>query len=149
MKYVNDPGFLIRSLESVDATRVLTAALIKTNKEGIKSLKSKSYISAIKYWHAESNFNKVEGHPEIEITKDLNKELEYFQEGKKRCNASVFANGEFIEDNSKLPLTFEGYQFLGKYSLLSTDKNENTLLNHLYMLLCWNLIARSSTIGDL
>jgi hypothetical protein len=49
----------------------------------------------------------------------------------------------------KSPITFEGYLFLATLSLnVSTDFNQN-IFSHVYLIFCWNLMARSISVAGL
>lgn len=50
----------------------------------------------------------------------------------------------------KLPLTFEVYTFLAKSAFKTTsDFSQNRFIHdHLYLLLCLNLIARSNSVAS-
>lgn len=64
--------------------------------------------------------------------------------GLKRTNAERRNNGELPALEGKAPLTFDGYSLIVEYALEETHS-----ASWLYTLLCWNLISRSSNVGNL
>lgn len=98
------------------------------------------YKSAIKDYY--SNM-------EINMPEDVVKMLKHFFEGYVRTIAKLKQDGVMSIVEGKQPMSFRGYKFL---ALKATEQSRDynlAIFSHLYLLLCWNLIARCVSIGGL
>jgi hypothetical protein len=64
-------------------------------------------------------------------------------------NASSRAKGQEADVEGKLPIDLLEYKSLAESALASGTNPRDARLYHCYTILCWNLIARSSTVADL
>ena len=109
-----------------------------------------SYKSALKWWYVE---NKVE------FDVSLDKQLDRFMLGYKKKVSDLKQKGEMDLFEGKQHLAFEGYKMLAEKFFLSTPIEETGKGNHkqgswgqfifgwVYVVLSWNLIARSVETG--
>ncbi len=49
----------------------------------------------------------------------------------------------------KQPLTFSGYRFLAAKAIRQTTDIGLSMMSHLFLILCWNLIARCCTVASI
>lgn len=63
--------------------------------------------------------------------------------------AEVRANGEETESEGKLPIDLMEFKSFARAAIASGTNPKDARLYHGYLILCWNLIARSSTVADL
>ena len=72
-----------------------------------------------------------------------------FSGGYKRHVAEKKLNGEMKMKEGMSPITFVGYVFVARQGLQQQkDYNQGTFA-HLFLLLCWNLMARSVSVGSI
>lgn len=90
------------------------------------------YRSALKYYFKEHN---------VTLDKNCNDKIESFLAGYERTIASKKQAGEISLAEGKQPLSFPGYRLLAKEALKATDNFDVNVFAHLFLLLCWNLIA--------
>ena len=120
-----------------------------------KKDKSGAYVDPIVY-HA---FQHVSGYKsaikdyysnmDVELTEDILKMFKQFFEGYVRTVAKLKQDGIMSIIEGKQAKSFRGYKFLAMKALeQSTDRNL-AIFSHLYLLLCWNLIARCVSVGGL
>lgn len=152
--YLNAGGWLIRPLHHEVAARVLHACQLRNLEEGSDQMKSQStatlYSSAMKYWHKESSRLRDYGRDDpIIISHDLVAYLSEYSTGRRRMTADVRATGEETESEGKLPIDLLEFKSLARAAMASGTNPKDARLYHGYLILCWNLIARSSTVADL
>ena len=159
-EYVDHRGMLIKCLHYDVATRILHECQIwsvEAVEDTSSVLKFKSqntavtYSSAMKFWHKESNRVRdptVVPDPII-ISHDLVAHLSSYTAGRRRMTAEDRANGEESDFEGKYPIDMSEFRVLAKSALTSGVRPKDARLYHAYLILCWNLIARSSTVGDL
>ena len=156
-EYLDSNGYLVKPLNHEVAARILHDSQLKVAGEGeaaIQKMKSQSccvlYSSAMKFWHTESNRARdtAEASPII-ISEDLKVHLSSYNTGRRRMTAEDRAKGDDIECEGKLPLDFDDYKALARAAICSSKVSKEARLNHSYLLLCWNLIARSSTVAGI
>jgi hypothetical protein len=98
------------------------------------------YKSAIKDYY--SNM-------EVEFSEDILKMFKQFFEGYVRRVAQLKQDGIMPIIEGKQAMSFKGYKILAlKAGGQSTDYSL-AIFSHLYLLLCWNLIARCVSVGGL
>lgn len=49
----------------------------------------------------------------------------------------------------KTPMSFAGYRLLAKHALSRTVDLNMAVFAHLFLLLCWNLIARTNSVSSI
>eukprot|EP01032_Pedospumella_encystans_P016315 gene16315-18618_t len=69
--------------------------------------------------------------------------------GYKRKVAELKQNGELPVGEGKQPITFEGVRFLAKEAMKQTHDYPLAIFAHIFVLLCWNLVARSVSVSSL
>ena len=69
-----------------------------------------------------------------------------FSSGYKRLVADKKLNGEMEVQEGKCPITFAGYIFVAQKALKMTADFHLSMFAHLFLLLCWNLMARSVSV---
>jgi len=111
-----------------------------------KSVKTDStiqgYISAIKNEHKERHLPHV--------TKEIDEYISEFMQGYKRLVQEKRDVGIMKNREGKLPITFLTYTELSKTSLFAAS--ERTVFSsflHLFLVMCWNLYARSASVANL
>ncbi|KAH9112692.1 hypothetical protein AeMF1_013012 [Aphanomyces euteiches] len=106
--------------------------------------KSKAAIngcrSAIVNLHKESK---------VKIPDDLNSVLSDYMSGYKRMIAELKEEGEMPLHEGKEPIAVDGYRYLAQKALDGERDKKGRRTVHLFLLLCWNLIARTATVGSL
>ena len=137
---VHPDGSLILPI-TLEAAKKLTSHVFKHADGKNKSVSEISnVISSIKYHH------EVKGVPMVD---EVNRFFKQYTKGYKRKVAEARENGEMPLMEGKLPLTFQGYRLLCERSLDDADDVSVVLYGHLYTILCWNLIARSTSVAHL
>lgn len=58
-------------------------------------------------------------------------------------------DGEMEMHEGKYPLSFSGYRFLAKKALAQTTDFPVAIFAHIFLLLCWNLLARCVSVSSL
>ena len=72
-----------------------------------------------------------------------------FASGYKRLVAEKKLVGEMIMQEGKSPITFQGYNFVAKQAILSNSDHSLATFAHLFLILCWTLMARSVSVGTI
>ena len=86
---------------------------------------------------------------DVELTEDILKTFKQFFEGYVRTVAKLKQDGIMSIIEGKQAMSFRGNKYLAMKALgQSTDRNL-AIFSHLYLLLCWNLIARGVSVGGL
>ncbi|KAH9133192.1 hypothetical protein AeRB84_020675 [Aphanomyces euteiches] len=80
------------------------------------------------------------------MPKELNSLLSDFTSGYKRKIVQLKEEGTMQILEGKTPITFEGYKFLAK-TALQTLASKDCKLAQCFLVFCWNLVARSTTVG--
>jgi hypothetical protein len=75
--------------------------------------------------------------------------LSEFMSGYKRLVASAKQSGEMPMQEGKQPFTFESYRMLSNIALKQEIEIGTLLFAQLYLVLCWNLMARSCSVASL
>lgn len=154
INYLDSEGWLIKPLHHEVAARILHECQLRNSDDGPDQMKSQStatlYSSAMKYWHKESSRLRDSSQVEpIVISQDLVAYLSKYSSGRRRMNAENRANGEEADYEGKLPIDLLEYKSLARAALESGINPKDARLYHGYLILCWNLIARSSTVADI
>jgi hypothetical protein len=71
--------------------------------------------------------------------------LNKFAGGYQRLVADKKLNGEMKIQEGKSPITFQAYNFVAKHALIKRSDHNRGCFAHLFLILCWTLMARSST----
>ena len=69
--------------------------------------------------------------------------------GTKRRIADLKAKGEIPSHDGKQPISEAGYRFLAEKAMKNTEDISLYVICHTYLVLCWNLIARAVTVGEI
>jgi hypothetical protein len=85
----------------------------------------------------------------ITIETEVDQTLTDFFDGYKRQIAELKQNGEMEITEGKQPLRFTGYRFLAKKAMLSTKDMNLSTFGHVFLLFCWNLMARCHSVSSL
>ncbi|KAF0704051.1 hypothetical protein AaE_015130 [Aphanomyces astaci] len=88
--------------------------------------------------HKESN---------VRVSDELETLLADFACGYKRKVAQLKDSGDMAIGEGKRQMTFDGYCFLVAKALGSEAKHNLSTMVHPFLLLCWNLIARSASVA--
>lgn len=98
------------------------------------------YKSAIKDYYNNKN---------VKISEDSERMMEQFFKGYSRLIAEMKQDGFIPLVEGKQPMSFPGYKFLANNAIEQLTDFNVTISCHLYLLLCWNLIARCVSVGSL
>ncbi|KAG9405740.1 hypothetical protein AC1031_003657 [Aphanomyces cochlioides] len=96
--------------------------------------------SAITHLHREANVKIPDALADISTG---------FMSGFKLTVAAHKENGTMPIGEGKDPVSFHGYMFLAKMALDGESDTKSFRIVHPFLLLCWNLIAPSATVGSL
>ena len=100
------------------------------------------HVSAIRwFWRQEC--------PKQLPTNDFDDGIKAFMAGLARREAEARSNGELPVTAGKSGISFTAYQFLATISLQATDDFFLSILAHLFLILCWNLMSRSISAANL
>lgn len=69
--------------------------------------------------------------------------------GYKRKVADLKQNGEMRLGEGKCGLSFDAYKFLATLAIKSTSAFQTAIFVHLFLVLCWNLMARNVSVHEL
>lgn len=72
-----------------------------------------------------------------------------FAGGYKRLVAEKKLVGEMKMQEGKSPITFQGYNFVAKEAMKSKNDHGLACFSHLFLILCWTLMARSVSVGTI
>ncbi|KAH9076305.1 hypothetical protein Ae201684P_012791 [Aphanomyces euteiches] len=72
-----------------------------------------------------------------------------YMSGYKRMIAELKEEGEMPLHEGKEPIAVDGYRYLAQKALDGERDKKGRRTVHLFLLLCWNLIARTATVGSL
>jgi hypothetical protein len=75
--------------------------------------------------------------------------LENFFAGYERKIADLKQVGEMSLMEGKQPLSFGGYRFIANEAIKQCNDFNQSILAHLFLLLCWNLISRCASVSSL
>lgn len=98
------------------------------------------YKSAIKDYFSNNN---------VKLSDETEKMLEIFFKGYNRKIAQMKQDGILSIIEGKQPMSFKGYKFLAKKALNQQVDFKTSISCQLFLILCWNLIARCISIGSL
>ena len=150
-EYIRPDGKLLKPLNAEITGRIIHDALKQVDENGVETMKSTSscsgYRSALKYWHDSSNTGEVE--ETIEVLPGAKLALANYAKGLVRIEANDRADGEEVHGTGKIPMSFKCYSTIARRAIAETRSSKEALLVHPYLLLSWNLMARSSNVVDL
>ena len=69
--------------------------------------------------------------------------------GYKRNVGKLKQNGEMKTGEGKSPMSFSGFRFLGKTAQTQTTEFETAVFAHVFLVFCWNLLARCCSVSKL
>jgi hypothetical protein len=92
-----------------------------------------------------NNFFKRNGHRSEEMACRVSQ----FVSGYKRKVSDAKETGEMKLNEGKSPFTFENYHLISEKSLKDLQEPSEVHFAHLYLTLCWNLMARSCSVGHI
>jgi hypothetical protein len=98
------------------------------------------YRSAITYIHKQRS---------IEFNKQGHKAISEFLGGYVRKRGDMKRAGVIPMTEGKLPLNFQSYKMLARKTLDCNKDFELGIFGHLFLVLCWNLIARCNSVATL
>ena len=98
------------------------------------------YTSAIKDYYSAR---------EVKISDEIEKFLKLFFDGYVRTIAKLKKDGVMSIVEGKQPMSFKGYKLLAAKAIAQEKDYNLAIFSHLYLLLCWNLIARCVSVGSL
>ncbi len=99
------------------------------------------YINAIKHAHTEASIN---------LAKEVEDFLGMFVNGYSRLVAKKKEKGQMKNFEGKVTITFNLYAMLSKKALFASDlRSPFSRFVHLFGILCWNMFARSNSVGNL
>ena len=75
--------------------------------------------------------------------------LNKFAGGYKRLVADKKLNGEMKIQEGKSPITFQAYNFVAKQDFIKRSDHNRGCFAHLFLILCWTLMARSVSVGTI
>lgn len=76
-------------------------------------------------------------------------ELSKFMAGHRRMLAVAKQDGSMNPVEGKRPITFQGFHKLAKFAILQQSSRTGSLFAHLFIVLSWNLFARSHSVAEL
>jgi hypothetical protein len=98
------------------------------------------YKSAIKDYYSNMDVN---------VSEDILRMFKQFFEGYVRTIAKLKQDGVMSIIEGKQPMSFKGYKLLAVKAIDQEKTHNLAIFSHLYLLLCWNLIARCVSVGGL
>jgi hypothetical protein len=106
-----------------------------------------SYQHINGYWSAFSYYIKdIMG---CQVRDSIRARVKRFLAGYERKIEKMKTNGEMSIDSGKAPLSFSGVRFLAKTAFGYCADFSLGITVHLFMLLCWNLLARCISVASL
>lgn len=130
-EYVGENGNLIKCFPLSMVLRIIHESQKKYVNGVYVGMKSNPTLpcSALKNWYKNSNRHRPAGSLMIEISDEIGQELSSYCSGRSRIDATERANGEEVEGEGKLPMTFSGY------SILATEAISKSIMLHPYLVL--------------
>ena len=86
---------------------------------------------------------------DVKISDASEKMMENFFKGYNRKIAQMKQDGIMSIIEGKQPMSFKGYKFLARKALDQQNDFKISISCHLFLILCWNLIARCVSVGSL
>ncbi len=83
------------------------------------------------------------------VGQDINTELKMFLRGYKRFIQDRKQAGAHPVVEGKRHLSFVGYVTLAKYAIKQQESRDSSMFAHTFLVLCWNLFARSHSVATL
>ena len=83
------------------------------------------------------------------MSEDCRQIIKEFFEGYERKIATLKQMGEMNLIEGKQPLSFAEYRYLAELTLSKTQDIQANSFAHCFLTLCWNLIARCSSVSSL
>lgn len=110
----------------------------------IKSLSTlNNYINTIKHYYKERLGDDS-------MSTEQKNYLKKFSNGYGRVMAQARDRGEMKQKEGKVPVSFSMYQELCRLALfIAATRSAFSSFVHLFLILCWNLFARSCSVADL
>jgi hypothetical protein len=135
-------GKLILPMSLLHLEKFLGNMSLPREDGSVKSASTLSgYASVIKFVHKESR---------VSLSEEIKSYLSQFHKGYKRTVASKKNAGLMKNFEGKIPITFMHYSVLCRKALFaSASRSQFSSYVHAYMILCWNLFARSCSVSDL
>ena len=85
----------------------------------------------------------------IRVTEDMTRLFEGVLSGYKRIVADKKQNGEMAMGEGKQPLSFTGYRYIANVALTAKREIGAAMFAHVFLILCWNLMARCHSVSCL
>ena len=96
-----------------------------------------------------SAFKKHCSDRRVKIPESIFQSISDFCAGFKRKVGQLKQTGEMSVLEGKQPITFDGYIFLAQCAIESKNDFGSNNFAHIFLLLCWNLMARSISVGKI
>lgn len=142
----NSKGVHLKLPLSVDVFLAYLSSVqyVHENGQQTATLRSGSFMntvaSALKDYYKERGLNRGEAF-EVQLSK--------FMAGHRRMLAIAKQDGSMNPVEGKRPITFHGYHKLAKFAILQQSSRTGSLFAHLFIVLSWNLFARSHSVAEL
>ncbi len=118
----------------------------KRNGETIEPTVYESYENVSGYRSALAYIHKLRG---LDWNKSGHRAVGEFLGGYERKRADLKRTGEIPLVEGKMPLNFQSYGMLAHRTMHCTKEFELGIFGHLFLVLCWNLIARCNSVATL
>ena len=139
---VDASGALVIPMTLEAATVFMGLMSEPQQKKQIRALKTMdAYVSAIKHIYREK---------EVDLSPELCRFFKSFSDGYKRKVAKAKDEGTMKSHEGKAPINYILYMQLCALGLFAPSmRSTSSSFVHLFMVLCWNLFARSINVADL
>ena len=147
---MNDNGQVdFALLTSPHASEFLGYISVKRNRQGIQLVPKQiqAYETVSSYWSAIKYTASVS--PAVVIDAVVIKTILHTIKGYRREVQQAKMDDEMKSTEGKCPLNFSTLSFLASTAMFSAFSFQLSIFAHLFLLLCWNLIARSVSISSL
>lgn len=99
------------------------------------------YVSAVKYYYKLLHGEKLPPDMDEVCVRSLN--------GFVRRIEALKTSGEIAMHEGKMPMSFEGYRYIAKNTIRADHDFPLFVFAHVFLILCWNLIARCVSVASL
>jgi len=113
--------------------------IVPTNYQSYEHISG--YASAIKF--------HVHSIKKQKLRQDAYEELSAVLGGYKRKVADLKQNGEMRLGEGKCGLSFDAYKYLATLAIKATSAFSTAIFVHLFLVLCWNLMARNISVHEI
>ena len=124
--------------------QVILNYLVSTQRKGNGKLVATSTMTGIG-----SAINDMYRSRGLQISEQIKAKLNQFMAGHRRMVADAKQQGQLPMFEGKRPLSHTGYLNLAKYALKTQSSRVGSLFPHTFIVLAWNLFARSHSVAAL